>query len=218
MYVQMVEVDSVDLSAREANRLKYTKFVRKESCPGLVGGGGSGVSVGDPRPNGGLEIQLLEVDSPARWDQEVIATARLLNSGNKSVRIPYSLEPQQFEQPDVQGTFRYQSADFGLLVGANRADTFALHVQTRLFGNSAVADSLRELKPGEAIRFRLGVILKCTAQPAVCKKALEASELEVGAFFSESSNTVKYLDCSTSSSSEAGIWVSSEKQNISITR
>lgn len=204
----IVEVDHLDLSSKEPKQLRHSKFQIKETCVG-VGGGSVGGSVGDPRPTGGLELEVLDLDTEMQWDKPVSATLRLINRGDSAVSIPDEFDPQQFETPNAAGEFEYSEVAFGVIA----QEGFSARAAS-LFGDAKKPGTMRILKPNEALRVKALFQLQCMRSEAECSESKKLKELRLTPYFGESLHKVKYHECSTSSSSEGRRWVNAKTVSV----
>ena len=189
------EVGYNDLTGVGANPLRYKKFIVDSSCDGL-GGGGLAVGIGCPAKTYPFELLLLNVDtSELSDDSEAFILLRLQNVGHEAASVPWITGPDEIELPDGNGKFSFAEADLRANVAQDGGTTrFAIPV--RLYGAKGAPSSLQEIRPGDYVELRVGVVMDCSAAMLGCQ-SLKSGEGKLSITWTESDNRVTYEKCST---------------------
>lgn len=189
------EVGYNDLTGLVANPLRLKKFIPDSSCNGKVGGGFVS-GIGCPPKTYPFELALLSVDtSELSEGSEAIVLLRLKDVGHKATAVPWLRDPDQIELPDDGGNFSFSEADLRANIVQDDGTTY-IGIPVRLYGAKGVSDSLKEIRPGQYVEMRVGLVLDCKTAILGCR-SLRVGPGKLSFTWTESDNRVTYEKCGT---------------------
>lgn len=159
------EVGRIDLTKVGANPLKHKKFKRDASCDKDTSTGMGGEGFAYPF---GLSL-LSAAPTEVQIGGEMIVSLRLRNVGYRPVSVPWITDPDQIEQPEADGYFRYSESHFRANIGSEDGGGAYFHMPVYLYGANEIPGSLREIRPGEYVELKIKLVLDCKTKEAQCR-------------------------------------------------
>ena len=211
-----VEVGYIDLTGVGANPLRYKKFIPDSSCNG-TGGGGWGTAVGCPPNTYPFKLSLLSVDTSAlSGNAAAFVLLRLQNVGHAEASVPWITDPDQIELPDADGKFRYAEAGLTATITQDGSTTRFI-IPAHLYGTKGAPGTLKEIRPGDYVELRAGVVLDCNTAMPDCQ-SLKAGQGKLSIEWTETDNQVTYQKCGTFGNSSTTRELTSNSTVMSIAK
>ncbi|HXH48718.1 MAG TPA: hypothetical protein VNM47_05050, partial [Terriglobia bacterium] len=199
-----------------ANPLRYKKFIPDNSCNGMIDGWW-GTAIGSPARSCPFELLLLSVDTSELTDDiAVFVLLRLQNVGHEAASVPWITDPDQIELPDGNGNFDFVEADLRAKIAQDGGTTY-FRIPVRLYGAKDAPGSLKEIRPGDYVELRVGVVLDRSAAMLGCQ-SLRAGQGKLSVTWTESDNRVSYEKCGTHGGSSTATELTSNSVLMSVVR
>lgn len=210
------EIGYNDLTGVGANPLMYKKFIPDSSCNGLFGGGW-GTAFGSFPKTYPFELSILSVDaSELSDDSEAFVLLRLQNVGHDAASVPWITDPDQVEMPDGNGNFDFLKAELRANILQDGGTTY-IGIPVRLYGAKEAPGTLQEIRPGDYVELRVGVVLDCSDGMPRCG-SLKSGQGNLSITWTESDNRVSYEKCGTYGSDSTTRELTSNSIVISVVR
>ena len=201
-----------DVSRDAFNPLQHRKWHADPSCK--TPGGSTSVLIGDP-PSSSLSVSVADLDTThLRGGKSVTAVLHIQNVGKDALLLPWAVDPELIERPDIKGEFRYFEVGlYAALTQPGHQGYF--HAPVQLYGAPDVSGTMLELRPLNWAQFRIRFPLECKPSPNVCNHLTSGPAL-LSFHLNESEDTVTYSKCSIASGSTRVHSVSSQPVKVDV--
>ena len=151
LFVRAQEIGYIDLT---------DNVFRERSRPAQRNGGGCGSSPHAQQSQSEVTVTVVSLDKIRyRIGEEVTFEIKVLNSGKKTIIVPWTPHSGDLEPADAHSSYRYRVSTISLDFKDPQSREFSIF--ENLYGSPNVPDSLRELSPGQwfTVRGRKRLVL-----------------------------------------------------------